>query len=109
MPLDDAAVFACDTGLPADALVAGPRGSQARLALDKREQLHAASAAGFEVPSWIELLPEADMPEDWQLPAMLKPALAAEAVAGRLRRLSPRLVATPSECRELRRSWDPRR
>jgi hypothetical protein len=105
MPLDDAAVFACDTGLPADARVAGPRGPQARLALDKREQLRAAGAAGFEVPAWTELGADADMPEDWELPAMLKPALAAEAVDGRLRRLSPQLVATAAELSELRRSW----
>jgi len=107
MPLDDAAVLACDRGLPADALVAGPRGSRALLALDKREQLRAADAAGFEVPSWIELAPEMDPPEDWELPAMLKPALAVEVLDGRLRRVSPHLVATPSECSELRRSWGP--
>jgi hypothetical protein len=105
MPLDDAAVFVCDRGLPADARVAGPRGPQARLALDKREQLRAAGAAGFDVPAWTELGAEADVLEDLQLPAMLKPALAAEAMAGRLRRLSPQLVATPGELGALRSSW----
>jgi biotin carboxylase len=105
MPLDDAAVFVCDASLPVDAPVAGPRGSQARLALDKREQLRAAAAAGFEVPTWRELGEQSDIPEDLELPAMLKPALAAEAVDGRLRRRSPRAVATSADLlRELRGS-----
>jgi len=38
---------------------------------------------------------------------VLKPALAAEAHDGRLRRLSPRLVATVAEARELRETWGP--
>jgi hypothetical protein len=107
MPLDDPAVLVCDRGLPVDALVAGPRGPRARLALDKREQLRCASAAGLEVPAWTELEPEMGLPADWELPAMLKPVLAAEEVAGRLRRLSPRLVATSAELDDLRRSWGP--
>jgi hypothetical protein len=105
MPLDDPAVLLCDRGLPLDALVAGPRGVQARFALDKREQLCAAGAAGLGVPAWRELHPEVGLPDGWALPAMLKPALAAEEVDGRLRRLSPRLVATSTQFHELRRSW----
>ena len=60
MPLDDQAVLVCDRALPADALVAGPRGAQARLALDKRLQLRSAGEAGLEVPAWTELDPEGD-------------------------------------------------
>lgn len=109
MPLDDAAVLACDRGLPADALVAGPRGSRALLALDKREQLRAADAAGFEVPSWIELAPEMDPPEDWELPAMLKPALAVEVLDGRLRRVSPTWSRRRASAASCAAHGDPRR
>jgi hypothetical protein len=105
LPLDDLAVLVCDRGLPPEACVVGPRGTRARLALDKRLQLRGASAAGFEVPPWTELRPEMGLPENWALPAMLKPALAAEEVDGRLRRRSPRLIATPSEFDDVRRSW----
>ncbi len=105
MPLDDEAVLVCDRGLPADALVAGPRGGQARFALDKRLQLQGADAAGFDVPPWTVLPRETNLPSDWSLPAVLKPALSAEEVDGRLRRLSPRLVATPTEFSETRSAW----
>jgi hypothetical protein len=109
MPLDDQAVLVCDRGLAPDAPVAGPRGARARFALDKRLQLHGAEAAGLAVPAWTELGPETELPAGWTLPAMLKPAPAAEAVDGRLRRprLSPKLVCTPAELDDLRRSWGP--
>lgn len=113
MPLDDQAVLVCDRGLPADALVAGPRGAQARLALDKRTQLRAAEAAGLPVPAWVELtaqlntLGDSVMPEELQLPAVLKPALAAEECDGRLRRLAPRLVRDAAEAEQLREAWGP--
>jgi hypothetical protein len=108
MPMDDQAVLVCDRALAADALVAGPRGLQAELALDKRLQLRSAREAGLEVPAWSELGdPEAGLPDGWELPAMLKPALAAEVLDGRLQRSSPRLVSTPSELEALRGSWGP--
>jgi hypothetical protein len=107
MPLDDPAVLVCDRGLPVDAVVAGPRGSQARFALDKREQMRRAVEAGFQVPPWIELPPEAGLPDDWELPAIVKPALAVEEVAGQLRRLSPHPLATAAEFHKLQRSWGP--
>jgi hypothetical protein len=105
MPLDDPAVLVCDRGLARDALVAGPRGTRAELALDKRLQLRSARAAGLQVPAWTELGPEPGLPDGWALPAMLKPALAAEEVNGRLRRLSPRMIATPTQFDNTRRSW----
>jgi hypothetical protein len=107
MPLDDLGVLVCDRALPADALVAGPRGPQAELALDKRLQLRGADEAGLDVPDWSRLDPETGPPEGWELPLMLKPALAAEVVDGRLRRFSPRLVASTSEFHALRRAWGP--
>jgi hypothetical protein len=108
MPLDDPAVLVCDHGLPADALVAGARGAQAALALDKRTQLEAAALAGLAVPEWQELFsegPRSDLTEGWTRPVVLKPALAAEVRDGRLRRLSPQLVETQQELEDLRRSW----
>ncbi len=105
MPLDDPALLVCDRGLPADAPLAGPRGAQALLALDKRVQLRRAEQAGFEVPPWTDLPAEARLPDGWALPAVLKPALAAEARDGRLRRLSPRLIASPGELERIRDSW----
>jgi hypothetical protein len=105
MPLDDTAVLLCELGLPDEALVAGPRGARARFALDKRLQLRAAAAAGMAVPEWIELTSDAPPIHGVQLPAIAKPALAAEQLGGRLRRLSPRIVATNAELERIRRAW----
>jgi hypothetical protein len=107
MPLDDPAVLVCDRGLRPDSPVVGPRGAQARLALDKRLQLAGAETAGFAVPRWAELPPGAGLPKEWGPPVVLKPALAAEAPDGLLRRLSPRAAGTAEELEDLRRSWGP--
>ena len=118
MPLDDQAVFVCEEALGPDAPLAGPRGTQARLALDKRQQLLAAEAAGLEAPPWQLLTPRAGAPQgappEWKLPVelklpvVLKPALAAERRDGRLRRLAPRLVRDAAQARELCEAWGPR-
>jgi hypothetical protein len=53
LPLDDASVWLCDqfsSDQLAGAALAGPLGDQARLALDKREQLELATRTGFLVP-----------------------------------------------------------
>ncbi|HLM84745.1 MAG TPA: hypothetical protein VK272_01010 [Solirubrobacteraceae bacterium] len=105
MPLDDAAVLVCDRALSAEALVAGPRGERARLALDKRMQLRGAAAAGLAVPEWVELPDDESLPSGWTLPAVLKPALAIEEREGRLRRRSPRLVARVGQLEALRTAW----
>jgi hypothetical protein len=130
MPLDDPAVLVVDRGLPDDAPVAGPRGVQAQLALDKRVQLRAAQAAGFAVPPWVEVASDcarvaavnghrpapapapsvgesyaSEPPSEWEFPAVLKPALAAEEHDGCLRRLAPRPVATEAEAQALLRTW----
>jgi len=80
MPLDDASVFLFDSlhqQLPTTCKYAGPIGSQADIALDKRLQIQYAQKAGFKVP-----------PTDCQQgltslshvehPIIIKPALAAE-------------------------------
>ncbi len=107
MPLDDPAVLVCDRGLHPGTLVVGPRGAQARLALDKRLQLRGAETAGFVVPRWAELAPGAGLPNECAPPVVLKPALAAEVLDGRLRRLSPRDAGTAAELEDVRRSWGP--
>jgi hypothetical protein len=106
MPLDDPAVLVCERGSPPGA-VAGPCGAQARLALDKRLQLQGAEAAGFAVPEWEELGSGVGLPNEWAPPVVLKPALAAELLDGRLRRLSPRCASTIAELEDTRRSWGP--
>lgn len=111
MPLDDQAVFVCDEALGQDAPLAGPRGTQARLALDKRLQLLAAEAAGLAVPDWGLLTPETStvssrrLPKELAFPVVLKPALAAERHEGRLRRLAPRLVGDEREAELLHTAW----
>lgn len=54
LPLDDMAVWLCDRAVAeceaAGAILVGPRGAQARIALDKQEQLRAAGDAGLSVP-----------------------------------------------------------
>ena len=113
MPLDDQAVFVCEGTLAPDAPLAGPRATQATLALDKRMQLLAAEAAGLAVPPWQLLTPQTGALQDWslppelELPAVLKPALAAEQRDGRLRRLAPRLVRDAAQAQELRGTWGP--
>jgi len=113
MPLDDQAVFVCDRALGPDTPLAGPRGAQAKLALDKRMQLLAAEAAGLAVPPWQVLAPHSEGLGDWsltgelELPAVLKPALAAEQCEGHLRRLAPRLVRDAEQAQELRETWGP--
>ncbi|MGI8713973.1 MAG: hypothetical protein ACR2NR_12515 [Solirubrobacteraceae bacterium] len=105
MPLDDVAVLLCDRALGDDSIVAGPRGRQAELALDKRLQLEAAEAAGFDVPEWLELAAGERLPDGWTMPTVLKPALAVEELGGRMRRLSPRVIAGQGELDAVRESW----
>ncbi len=104
LPLDDKAVWLCDraaqqaTPGPADtAVIAGPTGALATVALDKREQFRLARAAGFAVP------PSADAsagPPPGEGPWMVKPALAVELRGGRLHRPVGQVAATPSQVRE---------
>jgi hypothetical protein len=91
LPLDDHAVWLSDQ--LADQLaekapvVAGPTGQLATLALDKREQLVIAEAAGFAVPAATEAS------RTW----MVKPALAVELRDGKLRRPSGRVASSPEQ------------
>lgn len=106
MPLNDPALLVCERGLGSDVVIAGPRGAQAQLAMDKRLQLTAAGEAGLAVPEWSELAPGGQVSIDggnW--PVVLKPALAVEESEGRLRRLSPRVVSSAAEVDAAWRKW----
>ena len=105
MPLNDAGVVVCDRALSADAVIAGPRGPQLNLAIDKRLQLRAAEMAGLSVPTWSELGPGDHIRGDWGAPIVLKPALAVEITGGRIRRLSPRVITEQAEVDQAYRDW----
>ncbi len=105
LPLDDHAVWLCDQaagqatpGPAGTAVIAGPAGQLATLALDKRQQFRLARAAGFAVPPSGDAAAE---PPPGEGPWMVKPALAVELRAGRLRRPVGRVAATPSQVREV--------
>lgn len=96
LPLDDYSVWLCDRAT-CPTLVAGPLGDSAWLALDKREQLTRARAAGFMVP---ESRDAASEPPPGSGPWMVKPALAVELRGRRLRRPAGRTAATRGEVRD---------
>jgi hypothetical protein len=107
MPLDDAAVWLCDAlaRRTPGVRVAGPTGSGAVLALDKRRQVSAARAAGFAVPPTEIVETAADLHALAPLPLALKPALAARPDAGHLRRGSGWMCGTRSELEAAGRAW----
>lgn len=92
LPLDDHAVWLCDRALGASpdgpTVVAGPTGHLAALALDKREQLQLAAAAGLAVPPTADPGGPLPGPGPW----MIKPALAVELRDGKLCRPSGRIA-----------------
>lgn len=93
LPLDDHAVWLSDQMAGEIPVVAGPTGQQASLALDKREQLRLAAAAGLAVP----LTADAVGPLPGDGPWMVKPALAVELRDGRLYRPSGRVASTTEQ------------
>lgn len=109
LPLDDHAVWLCDqissclSPSPElkekdRAIVAGPVGALASLALDKRQQLLAAEAAGFDVPASTDAASE---PPPGNGPWMVKPALAVELRGRRLARPAGRVASTYTEVRDV--------
>jgi hypothetical protein len=97
LPLDDHAVWLWDHALGSSpdgpAVVAGPTGRLATLALDKREQLELAAAAGLAVPPTADPGGPLPGPGPW----MVKPALAVELRDGRLHRPSGRIATEPEQ------------
>jgi hypothetical protein len=108
MPLDDVSLLLCDRVLAgSDVVVVGPRGPLAQLALDKRRQMEAATAAGLHVPEWCEVDLEAGPPPGWEYPFVVKPIAAVEEGTGGLRRLSPRPIHSDREMAEVAVAWGP--
>jgi hypothetical protein len=106
LPLDDQALWLGAqlvglVGTPApgraglgQAVLAGPAGTLAELALDKRRQLAAAASAGFAVPPSSNVVRE-PLPSDG--PWIVKPALAVDLADGRLRRATGKIVSSTPE------------
>lgn len=87
LPLDDASVWLCDCvssnhGIP----VAGATGQNARLALNKQDQLEAARKAGFNIPETVFITEMQDLAKVTQLPVVIKPAAAVAEIKGKLRK-----------------------
>ncbi len=92
LPLDDHALWLCDR-LPRDTVVAGPTGTTAQLALDKREQLDLAAKADLPVPPTVP----AGTPPPGAGPWMVKPALAVVERDGALHRPSGAIARTAAD------------
>jgi hypothetical protein len=104
LPLDDEAVWLCDVASRSQGFppVAGPTGTAAELALDKRKQLAMASDAGMPVPATVIIGPSQfampavpDSPGPW----ILKPALAVRERDGRLTKTAGTLLDTEGAVR----------
>jgi predicted ATP-grasp superfamily ATP-dependent carboligase len=107
MPLDDASLWLCDAIAGEHPVaVVGPLGEPARLALDKRLQLRAASRAGLSVPpsAVVGSVPEL-MALD-RLPVQLKPAQPVFERDGRLVRGGNHICGTPEELASSARAWN---
>jgi biotin carboxylase len=106
MPLDDAAIWACVRAAEGSGLsIVGPSTPETvALALDKRIQLRAASAAGLPVPhtgdgSFLDDLNEITFP------AVVKPAVVAFEVDGRLVRRPSQVCADESALAKVLAAW----
>jgi hypothetical protein len=107
LPLDDHAVWLCDRisldlsdharrNNATPAVIAGPVGALASLALDKREQLHLAEVAGLDVPASRDA---ASDPPPEASPWMVKPALAVELRGRNLARPAGKVASTRADVR----------
>jgi hypothetical protein len=93
LPLDDQAVWLCDQ-LGGGTVIAGPTGPQARLALDKHEQLTLADKAGLLIPP--TAVSGVDSPPG-DGPWMVKPAAAVVVSDGRLKRPTGNIATDRAE------------
>lgn len=90
MPLTDIALWMCDQlAVDPEVTVAGAVGKQAAFALDKRLQISAASAAGFNIPKTIMLNSAVDVDMIMNYPIILKPALAVNQLNNKLVKKEP--------------------
>ena len=85
LPLDDVALLVSSSthlGAP----VAGPRGPQLDLALDKQQQIAAADAAGLSIPPSVVIEGPGHVDWDRSFPVVVKPADAVQVDADRVRK-----------------------
>lgn len=94
-PLDDAAL-ALVASAPTGCHVLGPLGDLAELALDKRQQIEAATRAGFVVPA-STVVTQTDQARRLSTPIILKPARAMALEEGALVRGPARYCADREE------------
>jgi predicted ATP-grasp superfamily ATP-dependent carboligase len=101
LPLDDHGVWLTDRWAQqnpgSSTILAGPAGKLAELALDKRQQLTRAAAAGFAVPTSADAAEAPPGAGPW----IVKPALAVQLVGGRLRQPTGRVAGTAAEVRRI--------
>jgi protein-tyrosine-phosphatase/predicted ATP-grasp superfamily ATP-dependent carboligase len=107
MALDDEAIWLIDElSNTVEVRVAGAVGAQARIALDKRLQLEAARNAGFSVPETQLIETAADLQPIRRFPIILKPALAAREISGRLGRAKAYVIDDFSSIASFRHDFD---
>lgn len=107
LPLDDAAVWVCNQAmLQSGWIVAGPRGSNATLALDKSLQNDAARGCGVAGPdTTYALVPEDVLRRADLLPLVLKPAMAGFVCVNRLRKGRNWICANQEELERAVAAW----
>jgi len=107
MPLDDASLWLIqELSKRISVQVAGARGRQAEVALDKRLQLEAAADAGFFVPETLRLESMGDTRRMTCFPAIVKPALAARTSGGSLGRGRAHMIADAKEFQAFTDKWN---
>jgi hypothetical protein len=92
MPLDDRAVWLVDSALAETVSVAGARGDQADLALNKIRQIEIARSSGFAVPETVILGAGECFKFTEFLPGIVKPAHALSITAGGIEKGDVRYV-----------------
>jgi predicted ATP-grasp superfamily ATP-dependent carboligase len=109
LPLDDASLWLCDAvSSKLHVPVAGPTGENARLALDKRLQVKAATDAGFRVPATQEVRSVREALQTEDFPVVLKPALAVAEVGGKLCKGRMHVCANRNELEGAVKAWGER-
>jgi hypothetical protein len=110
LPLDDASLWlGAHMPLPRGWILAGPEQEQASLALDKRKQIEAARAAGFDVPETSVVSNPGELEPYFScLPVILRPAYAASERNGRLLKGSNWICSDRAELEQAGRGWQGR-
>lgn len=110
LPIDDASVWlSAPMELPARWTLAGPRGDNARLALDKWEQIRHARTCGFNVPdSFVVSTPAELATYSSRLPLILRPVQAVSKQGHRMFKGQNWICSDASELRLAAKTWNGR-